>query len=65
MPLRTVKPRRASVVRRILNGLSAWDRKQKEREIGHLLARSGGRFTDEIERRIMLREMASDWSAHR
>jgi len=39
-------------LRRILNFLSAWDRKQRDREIARLIARSGGRFTDELERRI-------------
>jgi hypothetical protein len=62
---KTIKPRQAGVLRRILDVLSAWDRQQKEREIGELLARSGGRLTDELERRIMQREMAADWSAHR
>jgi hypothetical protein len=61
---RTVNRRKTSILRRILNRLSAWDQKQKEREIGHLLARSGGRFTDALERRIMQREMGSDWSVH-
>jgi len=37
---------------RILNFLSAWDRKQRDREIARQIARSGGRFTDEFERRI-------------
>jgi hypothetical protein len=31
---------------------SAWDRKQRDREIARLIARSGGRFTDEFERRM-------------
>jgi hypothetical protein len=57
--------RKTAILRRILNRLSAWDKKQKEREIERLIARSGGRFTDELERRIMQREMASDWSVDR
>jgi hypothetical protein len=57
--------RKTAILRRILNCLSAWDKKQKEREIERLIARSGGRFTDELERRIMRREMASDWSVDR
>ena len=61
----TVKGRKTLNLRRILDFLSAWDQKQKDREIGRLLARSGGRFTDELERRILQREMASDWSVHR
>jgi hypothetical protein len=57
--------RKTPIFRRILNFLSAWDQKQKDREIGRLIARSGGRFTDELERRIMQGEMASDRSVHR
>ena len=44
--------RQIPILRRILNFFSAWDRKQREREIARLIARSGGRFTDELERRI-------------
>jgi hypothetical protein len=60
-----VNGRKAPILRRILNSLSEWDQKQKEREIGRLIARSGGRLTDELERRIIEREMASDWSVPR
>ena len=52
--------RKTPIFRRILNFLSAWDQKQKDREIGRLIASSGGRFTDELERRIMQRDKASD-----
>jgi hypothetical protein len=61
----TVQGRKALILRRILDFLSAWDQKQKDREIERLLARSGGRFTDALERRILQREMTSDWSVHR
>lgn len=47
--------RKTPILRRILNFLSAWDQKQKDREIERLLASSGGRFSDEIERRIIER----------
>jgi hypothetical protein len=57
--------RKAPILRRILNFLSAWDQEQKDREIGRLIARSGGRFNDELERRIMQRQIASDWSVDR
>ena len=33
-----------------------------DREIGRLLARSGGRITDSMEREIMEKALASDWS---
>jgi hypothetical protein len=52
--------RKTPILRRILNYLSARDQKQKDREIERLLARSGGRLTDALERRIMQREMGSD-----
>jgi hypothetical protein len=61
----TPKSRKTLILRRILDSLSAWDQKQKDREIGRLLARSGGRFTDSLERRVMQCVMASDWSVHR
>ena len=65
MPSTAAAGRKTLILRRILNFISAWDQKQKDREIERLLARSGGRFTDALERRIMQRAMASDWSVHR
>ncbi|HZV20962.1 MAG TPA: hypothetical protein VE986_05380 [Hyphomicrobiales bacterium] len=53
--------KKTPILRRILNFLSARDQKQKDREIGRLIARSGGRFTDELERRILQREITPDW----
>jgi hypothetical protein len=57
--------RKAPILRRILNFLSTWDQKQKDREIERLLASSGDRFCDEIERRITEHVRAGDWSIHR
>jgi hypothetical protein len=57
--------RKISILRRILNFLSAWDQKQKDREIERLIARSGSRFTDELERRITQGKITSDWSVDR
>jgi hypothetical protein len=57
--------KKTPILRRILNFLSAWDQKQKDREIERLIARSGGRFSDELERRIMQGVMGSDWSVDR
>jgi hypothetical protein len=57
-PPTAVKGRRLLILRRILYFFSA--QKQKDREIERLLASSGGRFTDALERRIMEREMAED-----
>jgi hypothetical protein len=57
--------RNISILRPILNFFSAWDQKQKDREIARLIARSGGRLTDQFERRIMKGEITSDWSVGR
>jgi hypothetical protein len=51
--------RKTFILRRILNFLAAWDQKQKNREIELLLASSGHRFSDQIERRILEGEMAA------
>jgi hypothetical protein len=55
----------ALILRRVLKFLSAWDQRQKDREIERLIASSGGRITDELERRIVERLVASDWSIRR
>jgi hypothetical protein len=59
-PPTVVKGRKLLILRRILDLFSAWDREQKDRDIERLLASSGGRFTDALERRILEREMAQD-----
>jgi hypothetical protein len=64
-PSAAVNGRTTLILRRILGFLSEWDQKQKEQEIGHMIARSGGRLTDELERRIVERVMATDWSVRR
>ena len=47
-----------------LNGaLEVQRRKAFDRQIGGLLARSGGRLTDSLEREIMRKMFASDWSS--
>jgi hypothetical protein len=50
------------ILRRSLNRISAWDRSQKDPEIGRLIASSGGRLTDDLERRIMERAMTVNFS---
>src|SRR4051794_10076318 len=52
LPAEDVSVRKTAILRRILNFLSASDRKQRDRETARLIARSGGRFTDELERRM-------------
>jgi hypothetical protein len=52
LPAEDNSVRKTSILRRILNFASASNRKQRDREIARLIARSGGRFTDELERHI-------------
>ena len=40
------------ILRRIVQGMFEWRQAQADREIARFLARSGGRFTDDIERRL-------------
>jgi hypothetical protein len=51
---------------RLVRGLSdfspAQRRRQVDREIAGLLARSGGRLTDSMEREMMEETLGSDWS---
>ena len=42
--------------------LKAQRRSQVDREFARLLAQSGGRLTDSVEREIMQKVFASDWS---
>ena len=40
-----------------------WQRQREvDREIARVLARSGGRITDSMEREMMRKALASDWS---
>jgi hypothetical protein len=48
--------------RRLTFALKAPRRSQVDREIARLLAQSGGRLTDSLEREIMQKVFASDWS---
>ena len=50
------------LVRRVTGALEAQRRNEVDREIRRLLARSGGRITDSMEREIMQKVFASDWS---
>jgi hypothetical protein len=50
------------VARRLSNALAAQRRSDVDREIARLLAQSGGRLTDSLEREIMQKVFASDWS---
>jgi hypothetical protein len=50
------------LARRLTDALEAQRRREVDREIARLLAQSGGRLTDSLEREIMQKVFASDWS---
>jgi hypothetical protein len=50
------------LARRLADALAAQRRREFDREIARLLAQSGGRLTDSMEREIMQKVFASDWS---
>jgi hypothetical protein len=50
------------LARRLNGALEAPRRRAIDHEIARLLAQSGGRLTDSLEREIMRKVFASDWS---
>ena len=50
------------LARRLSYAFAAQRQREVDREIARLLARSGGRLTDSLEREIMRKAFASDWS---
>ena len=52
----------ARLARRLTDALAAQRQREVDREIARLLARSGGRITDSMEREMMRRALESDWS---
>jgi hypothetical protein len=50
------------LVRRLTDALEAQHRREVDQEIARLLARSGGRFTDSLEREIMRKVYGSEGS---
>ncbi len=50
------------LARRLTGALEAQRHREVDREIARLLAASGGRITDSLEREIMQKVLASDWS---
>ncbi len=50
------------LARRLTDALAAQRRREVDREIARLLAQSGGRLTDSLEREIMRMSLASGWS---
>jgi hypothetical protein len=49
------------LVRRLTDALAQPRQRELEREIARVLARSGGRITDSMEREMMENALASDW----
>ena len=56
---------RQGLLRRALDAVFESRRRSAERDIARLVARSGGRLTDDIERRITDRLINSDWNFRR
>jgi hypothetical protein len=54
---------KAGVLRRIFDAIFESPQKQAERDIARFLARSGGCFTDDIEREMTQRLLTSNWNA--
>jgi hypothetical protein len=53
---------KAGVLRRIFDAIFESRQKQADRDIARYLARSGGRFTDDIERKITQRLFTGNWN---
>lgn len=51
-----------ALARRLTDALETWRRREVDREIALLLAQSGGRLTDSLEREIARKSFGSDWS---
>jgi hypothetical protein len=49
------------LARRVNDGFEAQQRREIDREIARLLAQSGGRLTDSVEREIARTLLGSDW----
>lgn len=66
-PKRNVAVNRGGILRRtfgaFLDAMEKSRQKQTEREIANFVASRGGRLTDDLEREMMRRLFASDWSA--
>jgi hypothetical protein len=57
----SIGARLARLVHRLSDAPAAQRQREVDREIALLLARSGGRITDSMEREIMEKALASDW----
>jgi hypothetical protein len=54
--------RKPGILRRIANAILGSRQREENREIARFLAGSGGRLTDDLERRMMQRLSTSNWS---
>jgi hypothetical protein len=61
---RSAAGRAVGVLRHIFDAVFEWGETDDDREIAGFLARSGGRLTDDIEREMMRRRTASNWTVH-
>ncbi|HZZ23610.1 MAG TPA: hypothetical protein VFE60_14010 [Roseiarcus sp.] len=52
----------ARLARRLTGALAQQRQTEVDREFARVLARSGGRITDSMEREMMQKALASDWS---
>ncbi len=66
--LRTANPvarNKPGLLRRLYDAIVEPRQQRAEREIARVLAGSGGRLTDAMERELMQRLLVNDWSVRR
>ncbi len=61
-PKRDAVAKKTGVLRRIIDAVLESRQRQADREIARFIARSGGRLTDDLERRLMQHLQTSNWS---
>jgi hypothetical protein len=64
-PAATPVAPRHGLLRRAFDAVFESRRRSAERDVARFVARSGGRLTDDIERRITERLINSDWNFRR
>lgn len=57
--------RKTGILRRLFTVVFEFRQTQADREMARLLTQSGGRLTDDLERRMMQRVTSSNWSVRR
>ena len=63
-PARTAPVPRKGLLRRMFDAVTESRRRHAERDIARYLASTGGRITDDIERRITERISTGEWNRH-